>query len=74
VAALTPHGATTAQLALRWLVDQPGVSTVIPGARNAEQARSNAAAADLTSLDAATLGGLEDVYDTHVRAYVHDRW
>ena len=74
VAALTPHGATTAQLALRWLVDQPGVSTVIPGARNAEQARSNAAAADLAHLDAATLGGLEDVYDTHIREFVHDRW
>jgi aryl-alcohol dehydrogenase-like predicted oxidoreductase len=74
VAALTPHGATTAQLALRWLVDQPGVSTVIPGARNAEQARSNAAAADLAHLDAATLGGLENVYDTHIRSHVHDRW
>ena len=58
--ALTPHGATTAQLALRWLVDQPGVSTVIPGARNAEQARANAAAADLAALDAATLGALRE--------------
>ena len=45
VAALTPDGATTAQLALRWVVDQPGVSVVIPGARNADQARANAAAA-----------------------------
>ncbi len=50
------------------------MSTVIPGARNAEQARSNAAAADLAHLDAATLGGLENVYDTHIRAHVHDRW
>jgi aryl-alcohol dehydrogenase-like predicted oxidoreductase len=74
VAALTPQGATTAQLALRWLIDQPGVSTVIPGARSAEQARSNAASADLAALGAATLGGLENVYDTHVRAHVHDRW
>jgi aryl-alcohol dehydrogenase-like predicted oxidoreductase len=74
VAALTPPGATTAQLALRWLVDQPGVSTVIPGARNAGQARSNAAAAELAPLDAATLGGLENIYDTHVRTHVHDRW
>jgi len=74
VAVLTPAGATTAQLALRWLVDQPGVSTVIPGARNAEQARSNAAADDLAALDAATLGALDDIYNTHVRAHVHDRW
>ena len=41
----TPAGVTTAQLALRWVIDQPGVATVIPGARTAEQARANAAAA-----------------------------
>ena len=74
VAALTPDGATTAQLALRWLVDQPGVTTVIPGARNAEQARANAAAADLAPLDEATLEGLRAVYDDAVREHVHGRW
>ncbi|MGZ6793685.1 MAG: aldo/keto reductase [Mycobacteriales bacterium] len=74
VAALTPAGATTAQLALRWIVGQPGVSTVIPGARNAAQARANAAAADLPPLDAATLAALEDVYDRRVREHVHARW
>ncbi|WP_449386385.1 aldo/keto reductase [Cellulomonas soli] len=70
----TPAGATTAQLALRWIIDQPGVSTVIPGARNAEQARGNAAAADLAPLDAATLDALRDLYDTRIREHVHDRW
>lgn len=74
VARLTPEGATTAQLALRWLVDQPGVTTVIPGARNAEQARANAAAADLAPLDEGTLDALREVYDRHVREHVHDRW
>ena len=39
------QGAPTAAFALRWIVDQPGVSVVIPGARNPEQARANAAAA-----------------------------
>ena len=74
IAALTPTGATTAQLALRWLVDQPGVSTVIPGARNAEQARANAAAADLAPLGTDLLAQLEVVYDRGVRDHVHDRW
>lgn len=74
VAALTPAGATTAQLALRWIVDQPGVTTVIPGARNATQARGNAAAADLAPLDAETLDALRDVYDARIREHVHDRW
>ena len=74
VAAITPQGATTAQLALRWIVDQPGVTTVIPGARTPDQARANAAAADLAPLDAGTLDALRAVYDESVRAHVHDRW
>ncbi|MDQ1486605.1 MAG: hypothetical protein QOJ62_2298 [Actinomycetota bacterium] len=74
VALMTPAGATTAQLALRWIVDQPGVSTVIPGARNAEQARANAAAADLSPLGDDLLDRLRDVYDNEVREYVHNRW
>ncbi len=74
VAGLTPEGATTAQLALRWIVDQPGVSTVIPGARNAAQARANAAAADLARLDDTTLETFRGIYDERIRAHVHDRW
>ncbi len=74
VAALTPAGATTAQLALRWIVDQPGVSVVIPGARTGEQARANAAAADLAPLDADTLAAIESIYDERIRSHVHDRW
>ncbi|MCW2940305.1 MAG: aldo/keto reductase, partial [Actinomycetia bacterium] len=41
--ALAPAGASPAQTALRWIIQQPGVSTVIPGARTPEQARANAA-------------------------------
>jgi aryl-alcohol dehydrogenase-like predicted oxidoreductase len=74
VARWTPDGATTAQLALRWILDQPGVTTVIPGARNAEQARANAAAAGLAPLDAEVLAGLRDVYDRDIREHVHARW
>ena len=74
VAALTPDGATTAQLALRWVLDQPGVSTVIPGARNPQQARANAAAADLPPLSAARAEALREVYDRRVREHVHARW
>ncbi len=74
VARLTPPGATTAQLALRWIIDQPGVTTVIPGASRPDQARANAAAAELAPLDAATLDALREVYDSRIRAHVHDRW
>jgi len=73
-AALVPAGATPAQAALRWVIQQAGVTTVIPGARNAEQARLNAAAADLAPLSDAELGQIEDLYDRRIRALVADRW
>ena len=47
---LVPEGATMAQFALRWVLDQHGVTVVIPGARNPDQARGNAAAGDLAPL------------------------
>lgn len=72
--ALAPTGVTPAQMALRWIIQQPGITTVIPGARNAEQALANAAAADVAPLDEETLARIEDLYDTSIRAQVHHRW
>ncbi len=74
VAALTPESMTTAQMALRWILDQPGVSTVIPGARNAEQALANAAAGSLPPLSPEVSQGLERVYDDRIRGHVHHLW
>ncbi|WNV89871.1 aldo/keto reductase [Umezawaea sp. Da 62-37] len=71
---LVPAGATLAQFALRWIVDQPGVTVVIPGARNAEQVRGNVAAADLAPLAPRALSEVTAVYDELVRPHVHDRW
>ena len=71
---IVPEGVAMAQFALRWIVDQPGVTTVIPGARSPEQARGNLAAADLAPLSDEQLAAVEAVYDAHVREYVHDRW
>lgn len=71
---LVPEGATMAQFALRWILDQPGVTVVIPGARNPDQARANAAAADLAPLSAETLDEVRAVYHELIRPQVHDRW
>jgi len=71
---LVPAGASMAQFALRWIIDQPGVSVVIPGARNAEQARANAAAAGLAPLPAETQAAVKAVYDELIRPAVHDKW
>jgi len=67
-------GCTAAQLALRWLIDQPGLTTVIPGASRPDQAIANAAAAALPPLSADVLDELKQVYDTYAAPYVADRW
>ncbi|MEV0596133.1 aldo/keto reductase [Nonomuraea cavernae] len=74
LAPLVPEGATMAQFALRWILDQPGVSVVIPGARNPAQAAANAAAAALPPLPQTTLAAVQAVYDELIRPRVHDRW
>ncbi len=73
-AALVPEGMTPAQAALRWIIQQPGVTTVIPGARNVTQARANSAAADVPPLSDDVLAAIEDLYDRRIRAQVHSRW
>jgi aryl-alcohol dehydrogenase-like predicted oxidoreductase len=74
VAEIAGPEVTTAAFALRWVIDQPGVTTVIPGARNVEQALGNVAAAAIPSLTTGQLADLERVYDERIRASVHDRW
>jgi aryl-alcohol dehydrogenase-like predicted oxidoreductase len=71
---LVEEPATTAQFALRWIIDQPGVSVVIPGARNAEQAKANAAAADLAPLPQTAHAAVREIYDELIRPQVHSRW
>ncbi len=41
------HGATLSQVAIAWTVGAPGITAAIVGARNGEQARANAAGADV---------------------------
>ena len=71
---LVPEGATLAQLALRWILMHDAVSTVIPGARNAEQTRGNAAAADVAALSDETMEKIAAVYDERIAPFVHQRW
>jgi aryl-alcohol dehydrogenase-like predicted oxidoreductase len=71
---LVPEGATLAQLALRWILMHEGITTAIPGAKTPEQARANAAAADLPPLDEATMARVRELYDERIRPLVHQRW
>ena len=69
-----PFKATPAQAALAWVAQQPGVTTVIPGARTVAQARANAAAADLPPLGDDFMIEIRELYDRELRTQIHDRW
>jgi aryl-alcohol dehydrogenase-like predicted oxidoreductase len=71
---LVPPGATLAQLALRWILTFDAVSTVIPGAKTPEQARANAAAADLPAPSPETMERIAEIYRRRVAPLVHQRW
>ena len=72
-AASLPEGVSVPQAALAWVVAQEGVTAAIPGARNAEQTRSNAAAGSL-DLPADLDATVHELYDRWFRATVHERW
>jgi aryl-alcohol dehydrogenase-like predicted oxidoreductase len=71
---LVPERVTMAQFALRWIIDHPQISVVIPGARNSRQAAGNAEAAQLAPLGDAVHAEVTGVYDELIRPHVHHRW
>jgi aryl-alcohol dehydrogenase-like predicted oxidoreductase len=71
---MLPAGVTLAQFALRWILMFDAVTCAIPGARTPDQARANAAAADLPPLDQKTMAAVRDIYDRLIRDRVHSLW
>ncbi|WP_159622515.1 aldo/keto reductase [Ruania rhizosphaerae] len=77
LATALPDGVPLPAATLAWIASRPGVTSVIPGARNPAQATSNARAGtliedgfDIDAFDAA----VRDVYDRRIRAAVHPHW
>lgn len=62
------------QQALRWILENNAVSTVIPGAKTEAQAAANAAASDLTPLSDAAVEGIAALYREDIATMVHQRW
>lgn len=71
---LVPADATMAAFALRWILMHDAVTVVIPGARNAAQAKANAAASNLPALPADVMAAARSVYDRLIAPHVHQRW
>lgn len=68
------HGMEPATAALAWVSQLDGVSSVIPGARNAQQARANAQAGVVPTLGPDFTDQVTAIYDRYFRAAIHPRW
>ena len=62
------------RFALRWVYTNPQVSTTIPGARNADQARANAEAGSAGPLDDGVIAEVERIYREDIAERVEYRW
>lgn len=60
---LVPDGFTLAEMSLRWCLDFPAVSVLIPGAKNPNQAHGNARVSDLPPLNDELHKTLRRFYD-----------
>jgi aryl-alcohol dehydrogenase-like predicted oxidoreductase len=67
---LVPAGTTMAGFAVRWCLDHPAVTTVIPGARTPAQATANAAATNLSPLPPELHAQLREFFRAEVRPHV----
>ena len=68
--AVVPAGLSLAQMALRWILDQPGVTTVIAGTTRPEQVRENASASGLAALAPSLHEELATFYAQSVRGQI----
>ncbi len=72
--AVFPGQDNLAPVALRWILDHPEVSTIIPGASKPEHLESNLTAAGLAPLDASVHGKIDTIYEQRIKALVHQLW
>lgn len=69
IAALLPAG-RMADWALRWILDHPEITTIIPGASKVQQVEQNMRASDLQPLPADTHEQLKRIYENSIKPLV----
>ena len=67
---LVPAGLTMAQMAQRWILDHPAVTTVITGASRPAQVTANAGVSALPPLTPELHDTLRNFYQSEVRAHI----
>jgi aryl-alcohol dehydrogenase-like predicted oxidoreductase len=71
---LVPAGTEMAAVALRWILMNEAITTVIPGARNAKQAKANSAAIEVPELTKETMRAVAEIYSRRIAPHVDARW
>ena len=71
---LAPEGVTLPQMALRWILDSPAITTVIPGGRRPAQIEENARASDAPPLSAEVHKEIDTLYQRDIKPLVHHLW
>lgn len=69
-----PDTENLAPIALRWILDRPEISCVIPGASRKEHLISNGTAMNLASLTEEQNKAIDSIYKTHIKPFVHQLW
>jgi aryl-alcohol dehydrogenase-like predicted oxidoreductase len=70
VGEILPDNIAMAQAALRWILDHPEVTTVIPGASKISHVQSNVQVSELNSLSEKTHKELRTLYDDEIRSAI----
>jgi aryl-alcohol dehydrogenase-like predicted oxidoreductase len=63
-----------APAALKWILMDPRISCIIPGASRADQALSNVRAADMPDLSETQMQQIKAVYDSDIKPLIHHIW
>lgn len=60
--------------ALRWILDFPEVTTVIPGASRTQQVQENLLCLSMKELTASEKEAIDQIYEKRIKTFVHQKW
>lgn len=72
--ALFPNQENLAPIALRWILDFPEVSCIIPGASRLEHLHSNLKAVDFPAFTETQKEAVHTIYEKYIKKHVHQLW
>lgn len=71
---ILPAAMTMSQFALRWILMFDAVTCAIPGGKRPSQVSENCRTSNLAPLSSEVMADVKRIYDSKIRAFVHQRW